>query len=99
MRSASRRLLRPTRSGRRAALHRLLRQREVNLAQLGQRFSRLAHLPFEEGDLLKAFFCAELQCVRIGAAGLRLDHLAELGEREAKLLALDDQRKADRKST
>ena len=65
---------------------------EVNPAQFGRRLAGLAHLPLEEGDLLEAFLGGQLQRMRVRAAGLRLDHLADLREREAELLALHDQR-------
>src|SRR5262245_53960964 len=83
-----------TRSGFRSVLHGLPGQREVNLAQLGQSFGGLAHLPLEELDLLQTLVGGELERMRVRAPGLRLDHLADLGEREAELLALDDQREA-----
>src|SRR4029079_11028821 len=55
---------------------------------------RFAHLPLEERDLLQALVGRKLQVVGTRVPGLRLDHLADLGQSEAELLALENEREA-----
>src|SRR5258708_40015307 len=62
-------------------------------AQFSQGLVRLPHLALEQGDLAQALFRRHLQGVLARASRLRLDHLADLGEREAELLALQNERK------
>ncbi len=67
-------------------------QRKMNPAQLRERFAGLAQLALEECDLLEAFFGCQLQTLLARAPRLRFDHSADLGEREAESLALENQR-------
>src|SRR5947207_12736993 len=75
-----------------AVLGRLYAERKMDPAQLGQRLAGFAHLPLEEFDLLEALLGGELERTFARVPGLRLDHLADFGKREAELLALEDQR-------
>ena len=61
-------------------------------AQFDQRLLGLGDLAFEMRDLLDAFLRRQLQAVLGRAAGLRVDHLADFGQREAEFLALEDER-------
>src|SRR5262245_26435316 len=74
----------------RALLVRERTEQRIDAPELGESLVRLGDLAFEMRDLLAAFFRSQLQPVLRGAALLRLDHLADLGQREAELLALDD---------
>src|ERR1044072_564378 len=77
----------------RSAFH-LPGEQRVDAAQLLQSLTGLDDLALEVPDLRFTLLGGELQPVLRCAAGFRLDHLADLGEREAELLALEDQRKA-----
>ena len=59
--------------------------------QLAQTFLDLGFLPLQHLDLLEAFLATEAQRIAVGLVLLRGDHLADLAEREAELLALQDQ--------
>src|SRR5882757_5288750 len=63
----------------------------MHAAQFSQRFVGLAHLALEQRDLPEALFRRQFQGVLARASRLRLDHLADLGEREAELLALQNE--------
>src|SRR3981081_165953 len=65
----------------------------MHATQLGQCLIGLAHLALEEGDLPQALFRRHLQGVLRRASRLRLDHLADLGKREAEFLALENESK------
>src|SRR5258708_35697155 len=68
-------------------------QQPMHAAQFSQGLVGLPHLALEQGDLPQALFRRHLQGVLARASRLRLDHLADLGKREAELLALEDERK------
>src|ERR1700736_6302694 len=70
------------------------RKRRVDPTQLGEGLLGFRELAFEQGDLFQALFPAEPERVtrRLAAAGR--DHFANLGEREAELLGLENDREA-----
>src|ERR1700738_3138854 len=65
----------------------------MHAAQFSQCLVGLTHLALEEGDLPQALFRRHLQGMLCRASRLRLDHLADLGEREAEFLALQNKSK------
>src|SRR5258708_731295 len=67
-------------------------EQPLHAAQFGQRLVGLTHLLFEQRDLPQALVRRQLQGMLGSPPGLRLDHLADLGEREAELLAFQDER-------
>src|SRR3954466_15716337 len=67
-------------------------EQPMHAAQLDQRLVGLTHLLFEQRDLPLALLRGQLQGMLRSPARLRLHHLADSGEREAELLALQDER-------
>src|ERR1043165_4702293 len=70
----------------------LARERPVDPVQLTKPFFDLGFLTLQQLDLLEALLAAQGERVTVGFVLLGGDHLADLAEREAELLALEDQR-------
>src|SRR5262249_16131871 len=67
-------------------------QRDVHAPQLGERLGSLAQLLLEVRDLVDAFLAPQVERLPRSLAFLGRDHLADLGDREAELAALENER-------
>src|SRR5262249_25996509 len=65
-------------------------ERRVDPTQLGEGFLGLREFALEHGDLLQAFFPAELERLPRCLAAVGRDHFLDLGEREPQLFRLEN---------